>query len=139
MADTLDKQQRSALMSRIGPSNSKPEMAVRSCLHGLGFRFGLHNSRLLGTPDIVLRKHKTLVFVHGCFWHRHTGCRKATSPKTRVEFWQDKFLANVRRDRRVRRKLRADGWRVITVWECQTVERDRLIKLLARHLSFNRN
>ncbi|KWV52847.1 hypothetical protein AS156_09360 [Bradyrhizobium macuxiense] len=81
MADNLDPIQRSALMSRIGPLNSKPEMIVRSCLHRMGYRFALHDSKLPGTPDIVLRKYYTIFFVHGCFWHRHVGCKKATIPE----------------------------------------------------------
>jgi DNA mismatch endonuclease, patch repair protein len=136
MADILSAQQRSALMSRVRPHNSKPERIVRSCLHGLGLRFRLHYSNLPGTPDIVLTRHRTIVFVHGCFWHRHPGCNKSTTPKTRQSFWTAKFLANVRRDRRVQRKLRADGWHVITLWECQTKDKTRLVRLLKRRLSF---
>lgn len=135
MADILQPEQRRALMSRIKAHDSKPERIVRSCLHGLGIRFRLHNSQLPGTPDIVLRKHKTVVFVHGCFWHRHSGCKKTTTPKTRRSFWQAKFLANVRRDRRVQRKLRADGWRVLILWECQTSDGTQLADVLRRSLS----
>lgn len=121
-------------MSRIRQRNSAPELVVRSCLHRLGLRFSLHSVRLPGTPDIVLAKHRTVVFVHGCFWHRHRGCKKATTPKTRTVFWTEKFLANVKRDRRVRRQLATEGWRVMTIWECQTKSRVRLESYLKRRL-----
>ena len=139
MADILDARQRSALMARVRPHNSKPERVVRSCLHGLGLRFRLHNSNLPGTPDIVLPRYRTVVFVHGCFWHRHSGCIKSTTPKTHRSFWTAKFLANVLRDRRVQRKLRADGWHVITLWECQTKDKAELVQRLRRRLSFISN
>jgi DNA mismatch endonuclease, patch repair protein len=135
MADILDTIQRSALMSRIGPVNSKPELMVRRCLHRMGYRYALHDSKLAGTPDIVLRRHSAIVFVHGCFWHRHAGCKRSTMPKTRRAFWEAKFVANVRRDRRVHRKLRADGWHVIVVWECQTRHQEKLTQLLSRRLA----
>ncbi|MCA1469632.1 DNA mismatch endonuclease Vsr [Bradyrhizobium sp. IC3195] len=134
MADILDAKRRSALMSRVGPRNSKPERAVRSCLHRLGFRFRLHRSDLPGTPDIVLPKHSAVLFVHGCFWHRHLGCKKSTMPSTRRSFWISKFEANVARDRRVKRKLRSKGWSVLTVWECQTKKQEVLTRLLTRRL-----
>ena len=93
-------------------------MLVRRELHRLGFRFRLHDSRLPGRPDLVLRKHSAVIFVHGCYWHRHEGCRYATTPATRREFWLTKFAANVQRDRRDRAALRARGWRVFVIWEC---------------------
>jgi DNA mismatch endonuclease, patch repair protein len=135
MADILNTIQRSALMSRIGPVNSKPELIVRRCLHRMGYRYALHDTKLPGTPDIILRKYSTIVFVHGCFWHRHVGCKKSTMPKTRQAFWEAKFVANVRRDRRVGRKLRAEGWHVIVVWECQTHHLDNLTRFLSRRLA----
>lgn len=93
-------------------------MLVRRELHRLGFRFRLHDPRLPGKPDLVLRKHSAVIFVHGCYWHRHEGCRYATTPATRREFWLTKFEANVQRDRREQESLRAAGWRVFVVWEC---------------------
>jgi DNA mismatch endonuclease (patch repair protein) len=136
MVDSLTTGQRSALMSRIGPRDTKPEKIVRSCLHRLGLRFRLHNIKLPGTPDIVLPKHHTAIFVHGCFWHRHAGCKSSTTPKTRVSFWAAKFLANVRRDRSVRRKLRAAGWDVVIVWECETKNVLQLNRTLKKRLPF---
>lgn len=111
---------RSALMARIGPKNSKPEMIVRRLLHALGYRFRLHAKDLPGRPDIVFRSKKKVIFVHGCFWHRHHGCKKATTPKTRVEFWTEKFERNVARDRLKEAALRERGWLVLVVWECET-------------------
>ncbi|SDA25486.1 T/G mismatch-specific endonuclease [Sphingomonas sp. NFR15] len=107
-------------MARIGPRDTKPEMVVRRLLHALGRRFRLHRRDLPGTPDIVLPGSRKAIFVHGCFWHRHEGCPKATTPKTRSEFWQDKFDRNVERDERKEADLRAAGWDVTTVWECET-------------------
>jgi DNA mismatch endonuclease (patch repair protein) len=106
-------------------------MIVRRVLHGLGLRFRLHRKDLPGTPDIVLPKHRAAMFVHGCFWHRHEGCRKATTPKTSVEFWQTKFEQNIRRDRRNAELLLEKGWTVVTVWECQASRRDELQSTLA--------
>lgn len=117
MADTMTKAERSALMARIRGKNTKPEVLVRSALHRAGFRFRLHNRELPGRPDIVLPKHKTVVFVHGCFWHRH-GCSLASDPATRKAFWREKFARNVARDKRTATALRRAGWRVLTVWEC---------------------
>ncbi len=117
MADTMTKAERSALMARIRSTNTKPEVFVRSALHRAGFRFRLHNRELPGRPDIVLPKHRTVVFVHGCFWHRH-GCSLASDPATRKAFWREKFARNVARDKRTAAALRRAGWRVLTVWEC---------------------
>lgn len=113
-------------MARIRREDTGPEIAVRSCLHALGFRFRLHSASLPGTPDIALARYRTVIFVHGCFWHRHKNCHYAYVPKTRVAFWTMKFEQNVRRDRRVARQLRAAGWRVITVWECHARSKERL-------------
>tara|TARA_B100000035_G_scaffold181604_1_gene154995 strand:+ start:2680 stop:3126 length:447 start_codon:yes stop_codon:yes gene_type:complete len=120
MTATLTPQQvRSRTMSKIKGKNTKPEIAVRSMLHRAGYRFRLHGRKLPGSPDIVLARHKTVVFVHGCFWHRHEGCKYTTTPKTRVEFWSDKFRKNVERDARQQQQLREMGWTVIVVWECE--------------------
>ncbi|TKV76138.1 very short patch repair endonuclease [Rhizobium sp. AU243] len=119
MADTLTPQKRSWNMSRIRGANTGPERRLRSLLHQAGFRFRLHGRDLPGKPDIILPRYRTVVFVHGCFWHRHPGCRNATSPSTRPEFWSGKFAATVARDSRNATELTAAGWRVITVWECE--------------------
>nr|WIE92593.1 DNA mismatch endonuclease Vsr [Mesorhizobium sp. WSM4875] len=119
MADTLTPAERSERMSRIRSCDTKPEIALRKALHGLGFRFRLHSRRLPGKPDIVLPKHRTVVFVHGCFWHRHRGCKVATTPKTNTSFWVEKFDRNQSRDRRNGEALATAGWRVIVVWECE--------------------
>ena len=118
MADTLSPRERSERMSRIRGKDTAPELALRKALHALGLRYRLH-AKLPGKPDIVLPRHSAVVFVHGCFWHRHRGCRIATTPKSNTAFWREKFDRNVARDKRVRRQLRAAGWRVFVAWECQ--------------------
>ena len=118
MTDRVDQQTRSRMMSGIRGKNTKPELALRRALHARGFRFRLHSSRIYGRPDLVLSKYRAVVFVHGCFWHRHEGCRYSTVPATRPEFWQQKFHQNVDRDARSREQLLKDGWRVIELWEC---------------------
>ena len=118
MTDIVDQQTRSRMMSGIRGKNTKPELALRRALHARGFRFRLHSGKVYGRPDLVLPKHRAVIFVHGCFWHRHEGCRYTTVPATRPEFWRAKFDVNVARDRAVRKKLLEDGWRVATVWEC---------------------
>jgi len=133
MADILTPQERSALMSRIRGANTKPELFIRRALHGMGYRYRLHARDLPGRPDIVLRSRRTVIFVHGCFWHRHD-CGLAYVPKTRREFWQRKFAANVERDRRTREELEAGGWRVIVVWECQLAKPSALLAHLVRKL-----
>lgn len=115
--DHVDLTKRSAMMRSVGQKNTKPEVTLRSALHARGLRFRLHVKGLRGRPDIVFPKYGTCVFVHGCFWHRH-GCSKSTTPKSNVDFWQEKFRANVARDRRAIVELIDTGWRVLTVWEC---------------------
>jgi DNA mismatch endonuclease (patch repair protein) len=119
MADPLTPEKRSWLMSRIRSGNTKPELVLRSLLHRCGYRFSLRRRDLPGKPDIVLRKYRTVIFVHGCFWHRHPGCKQASMPRTRPEFWAEKFAKNVARDERNQAELVAKGWRVIVVWECE--------------------
>lgn len=106
-------------MSRIRSKDTGPEMRVRSALHRAGYRFRLHVKDLPGRPDIVLPKYKTVIFVHGCFWHRHKGCSNATMPSTNQEFWKEKFRRNVERDKREQAELKKLGWKVIVVWECE--------------------
>ncbi len=119
-------------MSAVRQKNTGPETIVRQILHGLGLRFRLHRKDLPGTPDIVLPKHRTVVCVHGCFWHRHGGCSKTTTPKTRVEFWQEKFDRNVDRDLRNESALLDQGWSVLVVWECEIRDRACLRERLSR-------
>lgn len=119
MADTLSPAERSRLMSKIRSKNTGPERAVRSLLHRAGHRFRIHVRSLPGTPDVVLPASRVVVFVHGCFWHRHKGCKVATSPKTHKKFWNEKFARNVANDQKHRRRLRRLGWRVVVVWACQ--------------------
>lgn len=126
---------RSELMSRVRQRNTTPELAVRKVLHALGFRYRLHRRNLPGSPDIVLPKYRTVVFVHGCFWHRHAGCRAASVPKTRVDFWREKFQANINRDKKNEKSLVEMGWRVEPVWECETKSSDTLLARIERIFS----
>ena len=112
-------EQRSRNMSAIKSKNTKPEIAVRKVLHSMGYRFRLHSKNLPGSPDIVLPKSKTVIFVHGCFWHRHENCKYASTPKTRKEFWENKFKANINRDNLNQANLLLRGWKIIIIWECQ--------------------
>src|SRR5262245_38638615 len=111
---------RSALMARVRGKNTRPEIIVRRALYAMGERFRLHRADLPGRPDIVLPRHHLVIFVHGCFWHRHPGCRLSSTPKIRADFWSKKFAANVERDGRNRTALENAGWRTATIWECET-------------------
>lgn len=115
----MTPEQRSRCMSAIKSNDTKPEMLVRKYLHGMGLRYGLHNKKLPGSPDIVLRKYKTVIFINGCFWHGHDNCRYYRLPKSNIEFWQTKINRNRERDKRDIEALRKRGWRVIVVWECE--------------------
>jgi len=119
MADIVDPKTRSRMMAGIKGKNTKPEMLVRKYLHGKGLRFRLHRKDLPGKPDLIFPGRKVALFVHGCFWHRHEGCSKATTPSSNVEFWEKKFSDNVARDKRVKEALEGLGWRVLIAWECQ--------------------
>ena len=116
MRDRLTKERRSWNMSRIRGKDTTPEKVVRSALHRMGYRFRLHGKKLPGRPDIVLPKHKTVVFVHGCFWHRHRGCKNCTTPTNNRAFWVKKLEGDAARDRVTRSRLRKLGWKVIVVW-----------------------
>lgn len=119
MPDKLNKSRRSWNMSRIRGKDTTPERAVRSLLHRHGYRFRLHLRDLPGRPDIVLPRYKTVILVHGCFWHRHRNCRNCTTPANNRDFWIKKLKGNVARDRRNEAKLRKAGWQVVVVWECE--------------------
>jgi DNA mismatch endonuclease (patch repair protein) len=125
---------RSANMARIGSRDTAPELAVRRALHRLGYRYRLHRPDLPGKPDVVLTRYRTIFLIHGCFWHRHAGCRFADMPKSRVEFWRRKFEGNVARDARVHTALEAGGWKVRVVWECETRDLESLDRLLRNAL-----
>jgi DNA mismatch endonuclease (patch repair protein) len=131
MKDRLTKERRSWNMSRIRGKDTTPEKMVRSLLHRMGCRFRLHGKKLPGRPDIVLPKHKTVVFVHGCFWHRHRGCKNCTTPTNNRSFWVKKLEGNVARDMVQRRTLRKLGWQVVVVWECELSR----LNLLERRLN----
>lgn len=125
-----NSENRSKIMRAVRRRDTTPEMAVRRFLHSRGFRFRVHNDKLSGSPDIVLKKYRTAIFVHGCFWHRHLGCKKASTPKTRAEFWRAKFERNIARDAACEHQLRNDGWDVIVVWECETKTEDGIAGVL---------
>jgi DNA mismatch endonuclease (patch repair protein) len=124
--DIVAPEQRSSLMSRIRGKDTGPEIKVRRLAHALGFRFRLHRRDLPGSPDLVFPSHRKVIFVHGCYWHRHEGCRYAYSPKSNTRFWQSKFEANVARDRRAASALEELGWNVLVIWECETRNADTL-------------
>lgn len=132
--DVVSAERRSAMMSRIRGRNTKPELVVRRLAHALGYRFRLHRRDLPGAPDLVFPGRRKVVFVHGCFWHRHPGCRFAYYPKSNVEFWKKKFDSNVERDARVLRELRETGWSPIIIWECETSDLSALAVRLKSHL-----
>ena len=117
-------EQRSKNMAAIKSKNTKPEIKVRKVLHSMGYRFRLHSKNLPGSPDIVLPKYKTVIFVHGCFWHRHENCKYASTPKTRQEFWNKKFTENIKRDKLNQENLSSKGWKIIIVWECEIKDKD---------------
>lgn len=131
MSDVLTKEQRHLNMSHIRGKDTKPEEIVREYLFSKGYRYRKNDSRYPGKPDIILPKYHAAIFVHGCFWHRHPGCRYATTPATNREFWQKKFDQNVARDKRVKEELETLGWNVIVVWECEISKKaDRNKRLL---------
>lgn len=119
MADVHSAATRSYNMSRIKGKDTKPEMQVRTFLHAHGYRYRLHDKKLPGKPDIVLRKYNTLIFVHGCFWHGHTNCKYYKVPKTNTEWWLNKINGNIANDKKAIAALKKEGWKIITIWECQ--------------------
>ena len=133
MVDIMTVEQRSALMSRIRSVDTKPELFVRRALHAMGYRFRTHVRDLPGRPDLVFTKRHAVIFVHGCFWHRH-GCKKTYVPKVREEFWGSKFAANTSRDERNQSQLVQSGWRVLVVWECEVESDDTIIDRMVAFL-----
>ena len=126
-------EQRSRNMSAIKSKNTKPEIKVRKILHSMGYRFRLHSKDLPGSPDIVLPKYKTVIFVHGCFWHRHENCKYASTPKTRKEFWEVKFRENIKRDKMHQENLSSKGWKIMIVWECEINDKNFDLKRLLKN------
>ncbi len=140
MADTLSKEKRSWNMSRIRGKDTGIEVKVRRYLFSKGFRFRKNVATLPGKPDVVLPKYRTVIFIHGCYWHRHPNCKYAYTPKSNVEFWQKKFAVNVANDEKNRRQLEEDGWKVITLWECDITRRfDTTMTRLTQQLQGNRD
>lgn len=127
MADVFSPEKRSWIMSRVKGRDTRPELIVRSMIHRMGFRFRVHRRDLPGNPDIVLPKHRKIIFVHGCFWHGHPGCPRAKRPATNKEFWNAKIDANIERDKRVQRELQSMGWDVLVVWQCGIREQSKLL------------
>ncbi|MBA4317990.1 MAG: very short patch repair endonuclease [Flavobacterium sp.] len=128
--DTISKEARSRNMAAIKSKNTKPEIVLRKMLHANGLRFRLHRKDLPGKPDIVLPKYKTVIFVHGCFWHRHKNCKRASTPKSNIKYWIEKFKYNIERDLRIKNKLKSYKLNVLIVWECQTNEKNTFLEII---------
>jgi len=136
MADNKTKSQRSYNMSCIHSANTKPELIVRKYLYSNGIRYRLRPTNLIGRPDIVIKKRNCIIFVNGCFWHRHKNCKKATLPKSNIDFWSEKFRKNTQRDKETYMQLKNAGWNVITIWECQlsSEKRQETLDLLLKKM-----
>jgi len=132
MPEKLSKSARSVLMGRVRSRNTSPEIRVRRLLHALGYRFRLHRADLPGSPDVVLPKYKLCIFVHGCFWHRHSGCKRASNPAMNRKFWAVKFQQNRKRDAKAQRELLSVGWTPYVIWECETRNSEKLARQLER-------
>lgn len=128
MTDNLTPEKRSWNMRRIRAKNTSPELIVRSLIHNMGYRFRLYKKDLPGKPDIVLPKYKVVIFVHGCFWHRHKGCPRCTTPKSNVSYWNKKFNRNIERDREARKELKRSGWKTVIIWECETKNKKTVLR-----------
>ena len=137
MTDQVSVERRSEIMARVRGKDTKPEILVRQAAHRLGLRFRLHGKELPGKPDLVLRKWRTVVFVNGCFWHRHPGCRRAATPAANRDYWRTKFETNVRRDRRNQSLLEAKGWRVVVIWECECRTDQAAAAVVRAHFAAN--
>jgi DNA mismatch endonuclease (patch repair protein) len=132
--DNIPPSERSEIMSRVRAKNSRPEMLVRRLVFSAGYRYRLHDRKLPGCPDLVFRGRRKVIFVHGCFWHRHESCALARMPKSRLDFWEPKLTANKERDARHRKQLATEGWHVLTVWECELKDTERLKRNIRRFL-----
>lgn len=134
MGDVFSIEKRRWIMRRVKGRDTKPELLVRSIIHRMGLRFRVCRRDLPGNPDIVLPRHKKIIFVHGCFWHGHTRCARSKRPTTNASFWDNKLDGNIARDQRLRRELRRTGWQVLIVWQCETRKPHALLKRLERFL-----
>ena len=132
--DTVSTKRRSEIMSKVRSKNTKPEMKVRSLVHSLGYRYRLHAAEIPGKPDLVFRSRGKVLFIHGCFWHRHRGCPNNRTPKSRVDFWTKKLEGNKARDARIKRELTKMGWRYLVIWECQVKDADKLKRKIVSFL-----
>lgn len=135
MTDTLSRKERSERMSLIRDRDSAPEMKLRRLVHAMGFRYRLHVKELPGKPDLVFPSRRAVIFMHGCFWHRHEGCKLARLPKSKLDFWKQKLEANMERDFLHQQQLRSLGWRVLVVWECEMVYTERVVAIVREFLS----
>jgi len=133
--DKLNTEQRSKNMAAVKGKNTAPEIRVRQMLHKMGFRFRLHRKDLPGKPDLVLPKYRLCIFVHGCFWHQHPGCKRATIPESNQEFWLTKFQGTLKRDKQAEKELRQQGWRVCIIWECETKKEESLDRVIHRYMN----
>lgn len=136
--DSISPKERSEIMAKVRSKDSRPELLVRKVVFALGYRYRLHQKELPGCPDLVFRSSRKIIFVHGCFWHRHARCALARLPKSRLDFWVPKLEGNRQRDQKVRRALARRGWQVLTVWECQLGDLQRLTKVIGRFLNAKR-
>jgi DNA mismatch endonuclease, patch repair protein len=135
MVDKISSEHRSWNMSRIRNKDTTPELIVRSLLHRMGYRFRLHRKDLPGKPDIILPKYKTVIFVHGCFWHRHEDCQYSYIPKSHVKFWEEKFKSNMTRDNKIQSELKALGWKIFIIWECELSNQKSVLNRIILHLN----
>jgi len=130
--DNLTKEQRSFCMSRIRSKDTQPEVAVRKALSRLGIRYRLHNAKLPGKPDIVITKKDTVIFINGCFWHQHKGCKRQTMPKVNVQYWSEKLASNIQRQKNNIKELKKAGWKVVILWECETKHSEDLTRIIGK-------
>lgn len=137
MTDVHTPAQRSKNMASIRGKDTTPELRVRSALHRAGYRFRLHRKDIPGKPDIVMPGRKIAIFVHGCYWHRHPGCKYATIPKSSTDFWQEKFKSNIARDKKVAKQIKEIGWRRLVIWECETKEEQQIQNIIIDFLASN--
>lgn len=134
MTDVFSQEKRSQIMAAVRSHDTKPERKVRSIVHRMGYRYRLHDTKLPGKPDIVLKRHRKVIFVHGCFWHQHPGCKYADRPTSNTSYWNQKLDRNVERDAANLRKLGELGWKVLVIWECETRNVEKLIGTLSDFL-----
>ncbi|SDK03688.1 very short patch repair endonuclease [Billgrantia gudaonensis] len=138
MVDSVDRETRSRIMGRVRNKDTRPEMTVRRLVHGAGYRYRLHGKKLPGKPDLVFKSRRKVIFVHGCFWHRHEGCTLARLPKSRLDFWLPKLEANRERDKRNEEHLREMGWDVLIIWECELKDQEALLSRVSAFLDQSR-